>query len=74
MVLAGTLTDTPSFKGEPIDAECYRWGSPVVVDYSDRTFRRHCTSCEGIWQDPEVPPGALVWTYRPPAALENRTI
>lgn len=73
-VLAGTLTDTPSFEGEPIDAECYRCGSPVVVDYSDRTFRRRCTNCEGIWQDPEAPSGALVWAYRPPAALENRTI
>lgn len=72
-VFAGTLTDPPSFEGEPIDAECYRCGSPVVVDYSDSRFVRRCTSCEGIWKNPDAPSGTLVEGYRPPAALENRT-
>lgn len=74
VVLAGTLKDPPSFEGEPIDAECYRCGSPVVVDYRDTRFIRRCTNCEGIWQNPESPYGTLVWAYRPPAALEHRTI
>lgn len=73
-VLAGALIDPPEFEGEPIDAECYRCGSPVVVDYRDSTFIRRCTDCEGIWQNPDDPPGTLVWSYRPPAALENRTV
>lgn len=72
-ILAGTLTDPPSFEGEPIDAGCYRCGSPVVVDYRDSRFIRRCTNCEGIWESPEVPSGTLVVGYRPPAALENRT-
>jgi len=73
-VLAGTLSDPPSFKGEPIDAGCYRCGSPVVIDYLDRNLHRRCTGCEGIWQNTESPPGLLVAGYRPPVALENRTV
>lgn len=73
-VFAGALTDPPSLEGEPIDAECYRCGGPVVVDYTDTMFIRRCTSCEGIWQSLDWPPGTLVGAYRPPAALENRTV
>jgi DNA-binding transcriptional ArsR family regulator len=65
-VFSGTLTDPPSFEGEPIDAECYRCGSQVVVDYTDTRFVRRCTSCEGIWQNPGHPSGTLVGGYRPP--------
>lgn len=72
-MLAGTLTDPPSFEGEPIDASCYRCGSQVVVDYIDTRFVRRCTSCEGIWRRPDWPRGTLVGGYRPPIALRNRT-
>lgn len=73
-VFAGSLTDPPSFEGEPIDATCYRCGSPVVVDYTDTRFVRRCTGCEGIWENPDWPPGTLVGAYRPPAALVNRSV
>lgn len=74
VVFAGTLTDPQSFEGEPIDAQCYRCGAPVVVDYTGTRFIRRCTRCEGIWQSPDWPPGTLVGDYRPPAALLNRTV
>lgn len=73
-VFAGTLAEPRSFEDEPIDAECFRCGAPVLIDYRERTFIRRCTDCEGVWQNPDGPPGTLVWAYRPPVAVENRTV
>lgn len=44
------------------------------MDYSETIAYRRCTSCEGVWQSSDFPPGTLVGAYRPPVALENRTI
>jgi hypothetical protein len=70
---AGTLTHTPSFSDERIDAACMLCGTPTVVDYSDGVLIQRCPSCDGVTREPDEPPGAIAKEYRPPAGLENRT-
>ena len=72
-VFAGALTDPPSFDGEPIDAGCPQCGAPTVIDYNDGMLTQRCTSCEGIFRGPDLPPGTLQLQYRPPVGLTNRT-
>jgi hypothetical protein len=72
-ILAGTLTDAPSYDGEPVDVGCYQCGAPTVVDYEDGMLTQRCTSCEGVVRGPSSPPGTLSQTYFPPAGLRNRT-
>lgn len=72
-VFAGTLTDSPTFEDELIDAECPRCGAPVVIDYSDGILTERCTSCAGLWQGPGDQPGVLTQRDRPPVGLANRT-
>lgn len=72
-VLAGTLSDQPSFEDEPIDAECNRCGGSVVIDYQEEMMIERCTACEGMWGAPADPPGTLVKRYLPPVGLQNRT-
>lgn len=72
-VFAGTLSDQPSFEDEPIDAECNRCGTAVVIDYTDGTIIERCPSCEGIWGVPDDPPGTLSKGYLPPVGLKNRS-
>lgn len=72
-IFAGALTDPSSFDGEPIDTGCYRCGAPTVIDYEDGMLLQRCTSCEGGFQGPRLPPRTLGRLYLPLAGLTNRT-
>jgi hypothetical protein len=72
-MLAGTLSDAPSFTDERIDAECMLCGTPTVVDYSDGVLVQRCPSSDGVTQEPTEPPGVIAKEYRPPVGLRNRT-
>ncbi len=63
IVLSGTLADTPTLTGEPIDDPCHHCGEPVVIDYEEKELVKRCPSCGR----------SLSQTYRPPAALQHRT-
>lgn len=72
-VLAGTVTDAPSFEEERIDAACMLCGTSTIVDYSDGVLTQRCPSCDGVSQEPNEPPGVIAKEYRPPVGLKNRT-
>lgn len=72
-VFAGILTGHSSFEGEPVDAECYRCGAPVVIDYTSGSLIKRCTSCDGAAQLSDYPSGLLAGRYQPPVGLANRT-
>lgn len=74
-VFAGTLRDHTTLESEPIDGTCDRCGAPLVIDYDDGVRYDRCTSCEGLFQDPESdnPPGTVSALSCPPAGLLNRT-
>ncbi len=72
-VIAGAVTDPPSFVDEPVDTDCWMCGGSVVIDYSEGLLRMRCTDCDGAVQSPDGPPGVLMATLRPPSGLMNRT-
>lgn len=71
-VLAGTLTEDPSFDTVDLDGSCPHCGGTVQADYSDETLTVWCTSAEG-----HIPaasrPGTLAEGQFPPAGLTERT-
>jgi len=72
-VMAGTLTDAPSFSAERVDAACMLCGTSTLVDYSDGILTQRCPSCDGVRNESNEPPGAIAREYRPPIGLKNRT-
>jgi DNA-binding transcriptional ArsR family regulator len=72
-VMAGTVTDPPSFEDERIDAACLVCGSSTVVDYHDSVLTQRCPDCDGLVQSADEPTGIIATEYRPPVGLVNRT-
>lgn len=72
-IIAGAVTELPSFRDEPLDTDCWLCGESVVIDYSDVSLRMRCTNCEGAFRGPDDPPGLLGRSSRPPAGLANRS-
>lgn len=72
-VMAGTLTDAPSFSEERIAAACMLCGTSTIVDYSDGILIQRCPSCDGVTKEHNEPPGVIAKEYRPPIGLKNRT-
>lgn len=71
-VLAGTLTEDPSFEMVELDGSCPHCGADVKADYADETVTVWCTNEEGhIPTDSR--PGTLMLGEFPPAGLTDRT-
>lgn len=73
VIFAGTMSKSKSFENEPIDGRCTICGSSIVIDYDDNMLLYRCTNCEGRYDLPGDPSGALSKTYRPPAGLIDRS-
>lgn len=73
VVLSGSMTGSPSFEDEPLDAACMRCGGPTLADYHDGVLVQRCADCEGVVRGFEEPKGVIAKEYRPPVGMQNRT-
>lgn len=72
-VLAGAITQNPSFEPSILDAKCPYCGGAVEAWYANETFTARCTECVGIIESEDYPAGTFMHYSIPPAALLNRS-
>lgn len=70
-ILAGTVTDDPSFGPVELDETCYRCGASITVSYSDGRLYTRCTACEGAI---DADGGAITAHSVPPAGIADRSL
>lgn len=73
-ILAGAITEDPSFGPTEIESRCPYCGGDAEVWYQDELFTARCTRCDGaVTSDEEIPRGTFLRYELPPASLQNRT-
>lgn len=71
-VLAGAITQSPTFGPTVLDANCPYCGSAVEAWYDDETFTACCTDCPGLVESDEYPAGTFMQYNIPPGGVINR--
>lgn len=72
-MLAGTVTEDPTFGPMEVDESCYRCGGPVVAAYEDERIDARCRECAGAITLPNYSEGTLAVLSLPPAGVRTRT-
>lgn len=72
-VLAGAISDRPSFDPVEIEARCPFCGSTIEIEYTDDRLTARCTDCVGVVGG-EYPRGTFLSYSFPPAGLEGRSL
>ena len=72
-VIAGAITEAPSFGPTRIDHRCPYCGGPVELSYEEEAFTARCTRCVGAVRGETYPRGTFLRYALPPASLEDRT-
>lgn len=72
-VLAGAITENPTFGPAELDSKCPYCGGPAEALYEDETFTARCTQCQGLTESEQYSPGTFMEYMFPPAGVLNRT-
>ena len=71
-VLAGAITQRPSFGPTALEARCPYCGSEVESWYDDDRFTARCTDCPGLTESEAYPPGTFMQYHIPPGGVIHR--
>ncbi|WP_418281333.1 DUF7351 domain-containing protein [Halorubrum sp. DTA98] len=67
----GLFSEYPVVEPRPVDADCYRCGSPVRVGYDNGHLLTQCSTCVGLFDHELVPSGTLTALAYPPSGVDT---
>jgi len=66
-----TLTDDPLVEPEPVEADCYRCGTPLEAFYACGHLVTRCVNCDGVVDHEMFPSGTLSVLSYPPSGVSG---